>query len=66
MTAEDILTELYENFQDGKHWDEALKKIEEYSNQRVIDELERLDNSIQNFHEGISGYELKERIKELK
>jgi len=37
MTAEAILTELYENFQDGKYWDKALKKIEEYANQKVIE-----------------------------
>jgi len=62
MKAEDILTELYENFQDGKHWDKALKKIKEYVNQRVIEELEVI----------CEGYEIEvsdkacERLKELK
>ena len=62
MKAEDILTELYENFQDGKSWDEALKKIEEYSNQRVIEELEQLKEQ----ETYSTDFALDLRIKELK
>ena len=62
MKAEDILTELYENFQDGKSWDEALKKIEEYSNQRVIEELETIEDII---NSGNSGLSVEQRLLEV-
>ena len=62
MTAEAILTELYENFQDGKYWDKALKKIKEYVNQRVIEELKQLKD--QDTYS--TDFALDLRIKELK
>jgi len=65
MTAEDILTELYENFQDGKYWDKALKKIKEYVNQKVIEELDIVSEYASLDDKELMNY-IDKRKKELK
>jgi len=77
MTAEEILTNLYEKYSNGNEWDLALDNIKKYANQRVIDELEKLlADEGSEWVDDIQGYEggdfivysrdLRDRIKELK
>ena len=64
MTAEEILTNLYEKYSNGNEWDLALDNIKKYANQRVIDELETFIDHSGKYY-GVD-YAIKERIKELK
>ena len=49
-----------------KYIEITLLDIEKYANQRVIEELEKLGDSIPYWSSGMSSKELKNRIKELK
>lgn len=67
MTSKEILTELYETT-DGRKWDKALDKIEQYANQRVIEELDKLRKQSEITSAGYVVYSIliDQRIKELK